>query len=113
LAARTKVLQPKASNRQIANTLGVAPATVDRDIASNEAPKPKESKETASSSSTAASNEAPPAKLSGADAAQAVEKVDSREARATDSKKKREASRGAWCEPGWRRFRTIEHEREG
>ena len=37
IAAKIKELQPKASNKQIARTLGVAAATIDRDIASNEA----------------------------------------------------------------------------
>jgi hypothetical protein len=74
IAERIKALQPAASNRQIARTLGVAPATVNRDVASNEAGAKEITRKTASRVNDTASNEAP-ATLTGEEAARAAQKA--------------------------------------
>ncbi len=93
IALRIKQLQPKASNRQIAKTLGVAPATIDRDVASNEAPVIKNVSKNNNKESGDATNEA--LELSGAQAARLVERREGRIARdAEAAAKEREYARG-------------------
>ena len=66
-----RLTDEQVSNRQIARALGVAPATVDRDLASNEALGKEKANSINGGSVTGASNEAP-AGLTGAQAARLV-----------------------------------------
>jgi hypothetical protein len=65
VALKTKQLQPKASNRQIAKTLGVNPSTIDDDVrAGNPAAAKKNNSKHSEAKSSGAGNPAPA--LSGA-----------------------------------------------
>ena len=88
IATRIKQLQPKASNRQIAMTLGVSEGTVRNDTAQNYARPSEKPTETASSNGDGAQNYAP-SPLTGAVAAQAVAKVAARDAKEADIRRQR------------------------
>lgn len=70
IAGKIKKLQPKASMRQIARTLGVGDRTIRRDAAANAAPQAGESNNINAPNTAAAANAAPP--LSGTAAARMV-----------------------------------------
>jgi N6-adenosine-specific RNA methylase IME4 len=73
IALRIKELQPDASNRQIATTLGVDEKTIRNDIAENSAPSDKNSNENNVASKANAENSAP-VEFSGERAAKLVER---------------------------------------
>ena len=70
IATHIKALQPKASNRQIAKTIGADERTVRRDTAANAAPVEKTAKENRDESGRSAANAAP----SGAQAAKLIDR---------------------------------------
>lgn len=72
IAVRIKQLQPEASNRQIARTIGVSEKTIRRDGAANAAPADKNVQENNNDKASAAANSAPGP--SGAQAAKIVER---------------------------------------
>lgn len=86
IAHRIKELQPAASNRQIARTLGVGETTVRRDTAPNGAPAPTKANENKASSSASAPSGAPA--ISGQQAAQMVQR---RETGTADKRERRAA----------------------
>jgi len=74
IACRIKELQPAASNRQIAKTIGVSGKTVDRDVATNVAPDQKKPNNNKDARTDVATNVAPG--LSGGEAAKTVARAE-------------------------------------
>jgi hypothetical protein len=77
----SKELQPQASNRQIAKTLGVNRPTIDRDIGADAPPEP-EKHEKSNEPDNAVGANAPPS-LSGAEAAALAKRIGENVANAT------------------------------
>lgn len=97
IAERIKQLQPKASNRAIAKTLGVGETTVRRDTAPNGAPGGKNTSHNNGAKSSGAPNGAQSA-ISGAAAAKAVDAKENKEERKAEKlevRTQREAELGA------------------
>jgi hypothetical protein len=94
IAARIKELQPAASNRAIAKTLGTVGKTIDRDVATNVAPDQKKPNIINDRNPSSATNVAP-LSLSGAEAATAIRRADTKLVAAEETKQRREASRRA------------------
>ena len=88
--------EEKASQRQIAGTLGVDEKTVRRDVAADAAVTPDDASENDDSGPSSAANAAPT--LSGAEAAKAAEKAERKAAAAEETKARRDASR-TWTPP--------------
>jgi N6-adenosine-specific RNA methylase IME4 len=96
IAKLIKDKQPKASNRQIAKTLGVVEGTIRNDTAQNYAPAAKKASKNNGAKTPAAQNYAPA--LSGAAAAKTVEAKETKEERQAEkleARVQREAALGA------------------
>jgi hypothetical protein len=94
IANRIKELQPEASNRAIARTIGVDDRTIRRDHAANAAPRSEKPNENKDALIATAANAALPA-LSGAEAAKIVGREQKKTESANSAKQRREASRNA------------------
>jgi hypothetical protein len=95
IAVRIKALQPEASNRQIATTLGVSRETVRRDLGTNVPPQQGNPSKDKGAQSQGGTNVPPPPTLGGAEAAQAVERAAQSNARAIELGKRGRPKKGA------------------
>ena len=98
IAARIKELQPKASNRAIAKTLGTSHQSVGRDVGPNGPAAGKKARATDEGKASLGPNGPAPPALSGAAAAKAVEAKETKEERKTEkveTRARREAELGA------------------
>lgn len=84
IATRIKELQPEASNRAIAKTLGVDHKTVARDTGENSPPK-KQEEQNQQQQTRDGGESSPPPTASGAEAARYVQRADSKAAAAQAS----------------------------
>ena len=94
IAARIKSLQPKASNRQIARTLGVSHQSIGRDTGPN-GPLTIENAKQSGPSTTGNGPNGPPSSLTGEEAARAAQKLASKEIAGEETKQRRAQSRAA------------------
>jgi hypothetical protein len=91
LARRIKELQPRASNRQIAKTLGVGRSTVNRDVGPNGPPPAKNSNENNHAKHTTGPNEPPT--LSGAEVVRLAQRQEAKAESADRAEQRRQDSR--------------------